>query len=114
MKSLWALEQFIEYWRDRPGFMVDPFGNATFQARVQYARDGSVAACTTIVRIRRRGAENGKIRIKKDDDFFAAFPHLDFEPPWHEYKFDGKDNSLMVLGHSERLKENYVISILPA
>lgn len=114
MKSLWVLEQFVEHWHDRPGFMVDPFGNTTFRARIHYQRAGANITCTTIVRMRRHGVENGKISLKKDDAFFAAFPHLDFAPPWHEYKFEGKDNSLTVLGHSDRLNEDYVISILPS
>lgn len=113
MDSLHALEQFVEHWRDRPGFLVDPFGNATFRALVKYQSQTSSNSHSTVVRVRRHGQDNGKVRINKEQGLFATFPHVDFMPPWQQYDFDGTDSSLRVVGQSDKLGGQYVVSIRP-
>lgn len=114
MEGLLVLEQFVEFWRNHPGFQVDSFGNATFQGVVE-ARYGRVSPqCTTLVRIWRYGHENGTIRLRKEAGFHADFPHLDFSASLSEYKLRGADHALTISGHSDQLDKEFVVSILPA
>jgi hypothetical protein len=114
MESLLILEQFVEFWRHHPGFQVDSFGNATFPGMVKAQCGRSSSQCTTLVRIWRYGHENGKIRLRKEANFFADFPHLEFFRPWNEYKFRGADHALTISGHSDKLDKKFTVAILPA
>ncbi|HCY63881.1 MAG TPA: hypothetical protein DHV59_13855 [Oxalobacteraceae bacterium] len=114
MEGLLVLEQFVEFWRNHPGFQVDSFGNATFQGMVEARYGRASAQCTTLVRIWRYGHETDTIRLRKEAGFFADFPHLDFAPPSNEYKLRGADHALTISGHSDQLDKEFVVSILPA
>lgn len=114
MESYTALENFVEHWRYRPGFLVDYFGNATFLAAIRHDQSASDAHRAIVVRIRQRGDENGRIMLQKDASLFAELPHLDFSPPWHNYQFNGIDGELLINGHSERLDRPFSVLIKPA
>lgn len=114
MEGLLVLEQFVECWRNHPGFQVDSFGNATFQGLVQ-ARCGRTShQCMTTVRITRYGHDNGKIRLRRDAGFLTGFPHRYFFSSGNAYKFRGMDHALTVSGYSDKLDRQFTVSILPA
>ncbi len=114
MNNMQALEDFIDHWRDRPSFLVDPFGNSTFRAQVAYE---SAVVCdqhSTVVRIRKNGNDKGKISLQHEPGLFSGFPHLDFFPPRHVYDYDCANHTLLVHGHSDQLGGQYKVVITPA
>lgn len=114
MDSLLALEQFIEHWRDRPGFLVDPFGNATFRARVEYRSPLVRDHHSTVVRIRRRGHDSGKVSLQKQPGLFQNFSHVDFTPLRHRYEYRGPDHALLIRALPDQAQADYVVRIMPA
>lgn len=114
MESHTALENFIEHWRYHPGFLVDAFGNATFLASIRHDQSTDKVKHSTVVRIRQRGEEHGKVILQKNACLFSEFPHLDFFPDWHVYQFNGGDGALLINGRSDKLERPFELSILPA
>lgn len=114
MDSLQALGHFTNHWRDRPSFLVDPFGNSTFRAQVDYETPQLRNRLSTIVRIRQHGNGKGKISVHKEPTQAAALPHVEFFLPQHAYDYDADNHALLVHGHSDQLGGSYRVIILPA
>jgi len=95
MPDLHALELFITCWRDKPGFLVDALGNATFLATVSHAPQEDERNEPVIVRIRCHGHDKGKVRIESKTGL-QPVSRMDFSPPWAQYRFDDTDCALLV------------------
>jgi hypothetical protein len=113
MKSLRALDQFVEHWQDSPSFLVDPYGNATFRAFVRYSARSESKGHLTVVRIRRHGHDKGRVYIQQDPGLFSGASPVDFFPPWQDYAYESDEHALMVHGSSPKIGGTYVVAITP-
>lgn len=102
---------FITDDKNENSIDIDDYGNAIFQADIQYEFRNQILHSTTGVKIIRNGYDDGKISLNENDELNVNFLHLDFTPYYQKYSYDLNDHSLNIAGTSEKMSGGYSIKI---
>lgn len=105
---------FGEEWKGTKNFTVLPVGHFVFCADVTYdspARGVEVQSCT--VKIFRNGMEDGNIEIYAKGNLDNETHHLAYSEKWQQYKFDKRNNALVVEGKSNKMGGIYNVTLSP-
>lgn len=102
---------FINDSRNEDSIEIDDYGNARFNALINYQFRNQNLTSQTKVKIIRNGYDDGKISFDENDELNVNFLHLDFVPQYQEYHYKSDDGSFTITGSSSKMSGSYKVTI---
>jgi len=106
------IDNFISDIKNKDLVNIDDYGNATFEADIQYRFKKQILVSNTDVKIIRNGYEDGKISLSENNELNINFLHLDFTPFHQKYKYNLEKNSLNISGESPKMGGTYSVKLI--